>query len=132
MMKPERLKPWESYVWKRPSEVYGKGKFCVYREIRPDDIRQGACGNCYFLSSISSLAENPERIQNMFLTKEVNEAGCYAMKFFVNGEPRVIVVDDYFPYDNYKQEWAFSRSNSDKEIWVLLLEKAWAKIFGSY
>lgn len=54
------------------------------------------------------------------------------MRFYLNGEPRTIVVDDYFPYCPHKQEWAFSRSNQEKEIWVLLLEKAWAKIYGSY
>lgn len=54
------------------------------------------------------------------------------MRFYINGEPKTIVVDDYFPYCNHKDEWAFSRSSSEKEIWVLLLEKAWAKIYGSY
>ena len=49
--------------------------------------------------------------------------------------PRVVVVDDLFPYDSHKEQWAFSRSgvdNDEKEIWVQLLEKAWAKIYGSY
>ena len=49
--------------------------------------------------------------------------------------------DDYFPYDNHRGTWAFSRPSEDeddkigratKEIWVLILEKAWAKVFGSY
>ena len=35
----------------------------------------------------------------MFLTKEVNSAGCYAVTMYVNGEKRTVVVDDYFPYD---------------------------------
>lgn len=54
------------------------------------------------------------------------------MKFYINGEPETVVVDDYFPWCTHKSNWAFSRSNYDKEIWVLLLEKAWAKIYGSY
>lgn len=54
------------------------------------------------------------------------------MRFYINGEPKIVVVDDYFPYCNHKDEWAFSRSSAEKEIWVLLLEKAWAKIYGSY
>ena len=60
---------------------------------------------------------------------------------FVNGEERVVVVDDYFPYDEHRGTWAFSRPSEEedekrgkvtKEIWVLILEKAWAKVFGSY
>jgi len=84
------------------------------------------------LSSISSLAEFPERVKSIFLTQEVNEAGCYALRFYVNGEIETVVVDDYFPYNTHSNNWAFSRSNTEHEIWVLLLEKAWAKMFGSY
>lgn len=66
----------------------------------------------------------------------MNEAGCYAVEMFINGEHRVIVVDDYFPFDPDTQNWAFSRpsktSERKNEIWVLILEKAWAKVFGSY
>ena len=51
---------------------------------------------------------------------------------FVNGERKVIVVDDYFPYNESSKNWAMSKSSSESEIWVMLLEKAWAKIFGSY
>ena len=53
------------------------------------------------------------------------------MKLMIDGVPREVVVDDRFPYDSHKEEWAFSRT-SEKEIWVQLLEKAWAKIYGSY
>ena len=71
---------WQNFIWKRPSEVYGKWNYKVFDQISPDDIRQGHCGDCYFLSCLSSIAEYPERIENIFLTKEVNEAGCYAMR----------------------------------------------------
>ena len=84
--------------------------FSIFDDIKPDDIRQGAVGNCYFLSCLSSIAEYPERIKKIFLTDRVNKAGCYAMKFHVDGVPREIVVDDRFCYDSHKEEWAFSRS----------------------
>jgi len=40
------------------------------------------------------------------------------MYFYVNGERKIIVVDDYFPFNEKKNDWAFSRSSSEKEIWV--------------
>ena len=78
------------------------------------------------------MAEYPDRIKRIFITKEVNDAGIYACQFYVNGEKRTVVVDDYFPYDPEKEVWAFSRPSFKTEIWVLILEKCWAKIFGSY
>ncbi len=78
------------------------------------------------------MAEFSERVKAIFITQEVNAAGCYALKFHINGEPEIVVVDDYFPWNSHRDNWAFSRSNNDQEIWVLLLEKAWAKIHGSY
>ena len=92
------------------------------------------------MSSLSALAEYPERIKKIFITESTNEAGCYAVSLFINGEQRTVVVDDYFPYDNHRGTWAFSRPSDEedgrgkdvKEIWVLILEKAWAKVFGSY
>ena len=68
MMKPERLKSWETFVWKRPTDVYGKGKFTIYKEISPNDIKQGYCGDCYYLSSVASLAEKPDRVKAIFIT----------------------------------------------------------------
>ena len=45
-----------------------------------------------------------------------------------------IVVDDYFPFDPRpeKDNWLFSRDTTENEIWVQILEKAYAKVFGSY
>lgn len=38
-------------------------------------------------------------------------------------------MDDYVPFD--KDEPAFCGSDC-YEMWVILLEKAWAKVYGSY
>lgn len=53
----------------------------------------------------------------------------YCVKFCIDGEWRAIVVDDYFPVMNNQP--AFS-SGSRNELWVMVIEKAWAKVFGSY
>ena len=83
----------------RPSEVYGEGNFKLYETVDPMDVKQGKCGDCYFLASLSSLAENGDRIKNIFLQDETNAAGCYAVDFYICGEKRTVVVDDRFPYD---------------------------------
>lgn len=109
MQRHERHRKWENFTWKRPAEVYGEGNFSLFDQIAPNDIKQGHCGDCYFLSCLSSLAEFPDRVKKIFITKDVNQAGCYAVQMFINGERRTIVVDDRFPYDQHKEKWAFSR-----------------------
>jgi calpain-15 len=46
-----------------------------------------------------------------------------------DGEWKEIIVDDWLPVKN--GEPIFSRANGP-ELWVLILEKVWAKLHGSY
>ena len=42
-----------------------------------------------------------------------------------------VVVDDFIP-GNQKGEPLFAKPAGGREIWVMILEKCWAKLFGSY
>lgn len=86
------------------------------------------------MAALAALAENPYRIKQMFHTKTITDSGAYAVKLYVNGEPMDIVIDDYFPYDSRPERdcWMFSRDTAERETWVMILEKAYAKVFGSY
>lgn len=75
------------------------------------------------------MALNPERVKARFYTKEVNKAGIYLMSFIVNGREKPVYVDNHFPRGDYGPNSA--RSNG-KNLWVMLLEKGWAKLNGSY
>ena len=80
---------------------------------------------------LSALAVNRKELEKIFqLTPDVNVAGIYAMKLMINGESKTVFVDDYIPVTPDGQP-AFSSSRSGN-VWVLLLEKAWAKLNGSY
>jgi len=111
---------------------------CSYGEIRVfdmvdvNDVAQGILGNCYFLASLSGLAEEPERVKSIFETTLANRYGKYSVRFFVQGVPVIMTVDDRFPcYNNETQEPLFSKPKG-KELWALLIEKAWAKLYKSY
>ena len=58
-------------------------------------------------------------------------AGLYAMNLMINGEMKTVIVDDYIPVVDGTTKPAFSSSRNGN-AWVLLLEKAWAKLHGSY
>jgi len=46
-----------------------KENISVFDDIEPGDIKQGLLGDCYFLCSLSSLAERPNLIRRLFETK---------------------------------------------------------------
>ena len=47
----------------------------------------------------------------------------------MNGLETPVIVDDYFPTRNNQFVYA---QTPDGELWVMLLEKAWAKLHGSF
>lgn len=86
-------------------------------------------GDCYFLSSIASIISiYPELIAERFLLN-INPSNFYAVKLFIDGEWKIITTDDRFPCKGKYPVYAKPHHN---EIWVMLLEKCWAKVFGGY
>ena len=122
----------------------------VYDGIDPTDIVQGKIANCYFLAAVAGLAEDPPeiahkkiglRILDNILVKEANKAGCYAIAMTVDGEKIEVTIDDWFPFyrdKNGVEQFCFARNKAGElddgegEMWVMLFEKAWAKVCGSY
>jgi len=113
--------------WKRAREIYKTAK--LFRGVDVNDIVQGELGTCYFLSAITGVCENPNRIMKLFATNKENPYGCYAVTLYIAGAPRTIVVDDHFLA--YDRRWAATCSR-EEEIWVMVIEKAWAKAHGAY
>lgn len=54
----------------------------------------------------------------------------YCVRICFDGEWTAVYVDDFIPC-NRRDTPAFTKA-SGEEIWVLILEKAWAKLFKSY
>jgi calpain-15 len=101
-----------------------------YETIEPNDVRPGVLGNEWFLSAVALLAERPALIERLFITKEINSAGIYKLRLCKNGEWSTVTVDDYFPcYPEGEPLFAKCHGN---ELWVMLLEKAFAKLHGNY
>ncbi|EAR98363.2 calpain family cysteine protease (macronuclear) [Tetrahymena thermophila SB210] len=119
-------------VWKRSTEflkiqksIFGKNGIQIHK------IKQGTLKNCYLLSSLSCLAERPKRIAKLFKSRLISRYGLYSVFLYVNGEQREVIIDDLFPV--YHQTGLFLFGGQLKQdLWILLVEKAWAKIHGGY
>ncbi|CAF1153609.1 unnamed protein product, partial [Adineta ricciae] len=102
----------------------------IFSSPQPSDIQQGALGNCWFMAALALISEQPKLLQHILLTKEVNKEGVYMVRICHNGLWKTIIVDDYFPCTKHKY-LVFSHSKR-RQFYVPLIEKACAKVFGSY
>ncbi|CAE8659779.1 unnamed protein product, partial [Polarella glacialis] len=61
------------------------------------------------------------------------EAGIYGVRFFKDGEWMYEILDDLLPVDASGQPiCSTARSQGNCQDWVSLIEKAYAKVHGSY
>lgn len=86
-------------------------------------------GDCYFLVVLSSLAETPDRVKRVFNQSKPRKSGLYSLNMYVDGMAQKVYIDDYLPTQNGFPVFAH---NKQRELWVSLIEKAWAKIHITY
>ena len=120
---------WNVFFRRRPHEFMDEPK--LFEDgIEYFDILQGDIENCWFLSAWAALALRPSLVQKLFITQEYNEEGIYRLRLLKNGEWHWVTIDDYIPC-YYNGRPMFTRGNG-MELWVILLEKAFAKLHGNY
>ena len=104
-------------------------------KVSPGDIGQGLLGDCWLMAAVASLAEWPERVYSMFgvdgNVQYGNEVGGYVVNHTKHGIWKRTVVDDFLVVRGVSPMFARNRRNA-AELWVPILEKAWAKVHGGY
>lgn len=122
----------DDVIWLRAKDIFEGVKYSLFmNDIGGDDIAQGQVGNCYLMSTLSALCANPQLIIQIFKILEISPNGCYEVGLNLEGEWQIVVLDDYFPCNKRTRQPLFARPK-EAELWVLLLEKAWAKVNGGY
>ena len=82
------------------------------------------------MAALALITERPKMLEHIVLTKKVNKEGIYLIRICHNGVWKTIIVDDCFPCTEHKQ-LAYTKA-SRRQLYVPLIEKACAKLFGSY
>ena len=122
--------------WRRGKQLThsrdgNKMKYQVFRgEPSAEDIQQGALGDCYFLSALAVVATRLDIINKIFVSKETNNIGAYQVRLCKDGNWQIITVDSLFPIT---KNGTLAYANGARcQLWPAILEKAFAKIYGSY
>ena len=132
----------------------GNEKWCTKGElfkggIAANDVKQGKLGDCWFLSALATLATQPDKLRSCFCMTLVDEewclfgrkglwekcsaAGIIVCRFMKNFEWYYVIIDDRIPVcDNASGKPVFAHGDDPDELWVPLIEKAYAKLHGSY
>lgn len=114
-------------------EVFNRGGDDA-TDIHWNDVTQGRVGNCYFLAGIAAVAKtNPEVLRR--LIKGPDGQGNYEVSLYVNVQDgtiapvaRTVTITPEFLVDDQGQP--IYAGSGDAELWVMLLEKAYALIRG--
>lgn len=69
----------------------------VCANVDPSDVQQGELADCYFLSVLNVLAERPSIVHSLFLTTELTNESVYALRFYVKGIWRTVIINDFIP-----------------------------------
>ncbi|CAM9563682.1 unnamed protein product, partial [Laminaria digitata] len=111
--------------------------------FKPQDIRQGAVGDCWFLAGLAVISERRDLIARVLGGNGLlsDNVGCYEVNLFKDGRWESVLVDSWLPCKDPsglkgKEKGldhlpAFAKA-SNNQIWPCIVEKAFAKQHGSY
>ncbi|KAM4675585.1 calpain-5-like [Discoglossus pictus] len=127
-------------VWKRPKELVQSPRLFAEGGISPQDLQQGSLGNCWFVAAAACLAGDssvwkkvipfPEE-QDWPRSGALSHTGIFRFRFWKFGKWVELLIDDRLP--TVGGELLFCRPCQKRgAFWCALLEKAYAKLNGSY
>ncbi|CAL8101878.1 unnamed protein product [Calicophoron daubneyi] len=138
-------------VWMRPSEIVsansGGGligiaprkmtlpEFIGEGGIKLGELRQGELGDCWVVAALAAISGQPNLLTRVIPVGQSFRpewyVGAFAFRFWRFGRWEEVIIDDRLPVRPGGQP-LFVHSGRSTEFWPGLLEKAYAKLNGSY
>lgn len=118
---------WYCHSWRRLQENSPNTK--IFNENLPVRIVQGELSNEWLLGAFATVAQFPSILRNLFFDID-SQAGRYTIRLYHGGKWRHICIDDRIPIGKNGRP-VFGRC-AHGDLWISLLEKAFAKLMGTY
>lgn len=137
-------------IWERIDKYYSAPLF-KREAISENAIQQGELGTCYFIASLSRIARQPELVELLFDTRTKSKSknqkggksefyntinlkcGAVIVYFHVFGRLTPVLIDTLIPFRRGTRKPKFCHPADIKySPWFCLVEKAFAKLNGSY
>lgn len=101
--------------------------------VCPASIDRGYLGDCWVTCAMSIMANSELLIKQIFSHGNAKEkaVGAYRVLTYKNGWAQKLILDNYLPVTGSFPAFA-SVSDDPRELWVSLLQKAYAKVNGSF
>ncbi|KAI8792125.1 calpain-12, partial [Biomphalaria glabrata] len=128
---------YQNMKWKRPKEFRTDPVLTLNGTSRAG-VGQGSVGNCWFMSVLANIADNKEFMKQIlpetayFIEDPHKYDGIFHARFFSFGQWRDVYVDDILPISEQGTLVGAMSKTNENEMWVPLVEKAFAKLHGSY
>ena len=88
-------------------------------------------GDSWLLGALATVASRPSLLHQLFLSVRGCHCGVYTVQLFIGDSWTPVTVDDRLPCDASGVP-LYARSAHPGELWVSLMEKAYAKLLGGY